>query len=75
MNETQIEKINNTFKKGWSKKDCPVCANKNWAMSNQIVALPSFSKKSDEAYPVVPISCDNCGYTEIISAKFAGIVD
>lgn len=58
---------------------CPLCGKEEWTVSPHIYQVPEFDYNgilvSGAMYPVIAISCDNCGNTYFVNAIQAGILD
>lgn len=47
---------------------CPICkSNSNWAISRNIGMVPAKEDRDTIAWPVVPVLCENCGYTLFVN--------
>jgi hypothetical protein len=57
-------------------KGCPMCGNPKWTVSH-VGAIPEWVPNVGLSfrvgYPVVPVSCTNCGFVALINAIAAGI--
>lgn len=58
---------------------CPLCGQRNWSFSNKIFQLIEFEEKGivlgGAAFPVIPLTCDNCGNTYLVNALLADLID
>lgn len=58
---------------------CPLCGHRNWSFSDKIFQLLEFDEKGivlgGAAFPVIPLTCDNCGNTYLINALLADLLD
>jgi predicted nucleic-acid-binding Zn-ribbon protein len=74
------EKINfgyvaRALDKKWSEsRKCPICGHEEWNISDKIFTLRGLNKFS-EAYPVIAVICDNCGYSHFFNPLVLGIFD
>ena len=65
----------------WGKNPCPICNTNNWAVSDQVYELKGFhgdDKKFSEVvpiFPVIPVTCNNCGNAVMVNALKAGAFD
>ncbi len=63
-----------------SDKVCPMCGAANWAISPKILELREFDNGNitigghSFIYPVIPVSCKNCGNVILISATISGML-
>ena len=57
---------------------CPLCKKKQWSVSDTVWQLPEFLKEGlmvgGTIFPVISITCNNCGNTYFLNAVVAGIV-
>jgi len=60
---------------------CPVCTSSLWGISDTVFELREFQGGAfvltgdSHIYPVVPLTCDNCGNTYFINAMKLGIIE
>ena len=58
---------------------CPLCGQKRWQISNTVFQAIEFDTKGlilgGGAYPIVPLTCMNCGNTYFINALVADLID
>lgn len=58
---------------------CPLCGNGQWTFNDTIFQLPEFDTKGlivgGVVFPVIPLTCDNCGNTYFINVLSAGLMD
>ena len=58
-------------------RGCPMCAEKNWGIDDayQLTRFGKGDPAADErVMPIVPVICQNCGYTVLVSAILAGVI-
>ena len=59
------------------QRQCPLCKNKKWIPGDNILVIHPYTDPIAIAggpyYPIVPITCSNCGYTIFINAKILGL--
>lgn len=74
------EKILDNLNEKWDSKICPMCGATNWAISPKILELREFDNGNitigghSFIYPVIPVSCKNCGNVILISATISGMM-
>lgn len=72
------EKLDNYIKKQHTPI-CSFCGNNTWNISSKIFELLEFNANGlqlgGSVYPVVPITCNNCGNTLFINALVAGLLE
>lgn len=57
----------------WKQRYCPICGESSWTVDN-VVEVRQFEMGNiviggdSTIFPLVPIVCDNCGYTFFINA-------
>ena len=75
INEQKLQKYITQLK----STECPLCGNNHWSFSDTVYQLMEFDfeglKLGGTVYPLVLLSCDNCGNTFTISALKAGLID
>ena len=58
---------------------CPLCGNIHWNISDQVFQAVEFDYKGiltgGASFPMVPLTCDNCGNTYFINALKSGLID
>jgi len=63
----------------WKGKPCLMCGEGSWAIQNKTFQLMEFNKGSlvvgGPIIPVIPVICNNCGNTVLVSAITAGVVE
>lgn len=72
------EKIDNYIQKIHGST-CPLCNSNQWTISNQVFQAIEFDYKGiligGASYPMVPLTCQNCGNTYFINALVSGLID
>ncbi len=72
------EKLDN-YIKNQHTPICSFCGNNTWNISSKIFELLEFDANGLQlggpVYPVVPITCNNCGNTLFINALVAGLLE
>ena len=72
------EKLNNYLKKIHGSI-CPLCNNNKWTISDQVFQALEFDYEGlligGTSYPIVPLTCQNCGNTYFINALISGLID
>lgn len=74
--ENFIQHLNTT----WGEKPCPMCGSNNWTVSDKIYELREFHDGnlvigSGPIYPVIPVSCNNCGNSVFVNALISGAIE
>lgn len=60
---------------------CPLCQGHNWTLSDRLFQLIEYDKEKTTSgqgrriYPVLAMTCTNCGNTYFINAIKAGVMD
>lgn len=74
--ETQA-KFDQFAEKNWGHGPCPVCATNKWVQGGDIAEMSvsdmfgtDFTAAS-AVYPMLPIFCENCGYTLLFNTSIA----
>jgi predicted RNA-binding Zn-ribbon protein involved in translation (DUF1610 family) len=66
--------------KKWGQKNCPMCGENSWNVSDKIFELREFHNgnlvvgKESTIFPVFPVSCNNCGNSIFVNALIAGAI-
>lgn len=62
----------------WKSAPCVVCGNSNKNVEQSVYQLFEFNDGGlalgGPVYPVVPMTCTNCGYVMLLNAVIAGVV-
>jgi len=57
---------------------CPLCKKKQWTLSDTVWEMKEFRREGlvigGPIYPVISITCGNCGNTHFLNAVVAGIM-
>ena len=73
------DKFIEQMKEKWKDVACPMCQSQNWSISATIFLLPQYKDKKvildDKIFPVIPVSCQNCGNTVLVSAIISGMIE
>lgn len=82
MDKEKIEKVTKFIKEYYEDYECPICHKSNWILGKSIYQMPEFFDndidkllKRESCYPVIPISCEKCGYTILVNAIVCGAVE
>jgi len=79
-NNLDIEKLLAFLNDKWKEHKCGVCGHFSWDVTNKLFQLSEFNKShvlvgGKKSYvPLIPVTCDNCGNTLLLSAMIAGLV-
>lgn len=72
------EKVNSYLRRIYATA-CPLCGNNNWTISDQVFQALEFDFKglplNGASYPIVPLTCTQCGNTYFINALIAGLIE
>ena len=73
-----VEKIGNHFDKFMNRHPCPVCGNKKWGLSKELMTGTVFHLGQDRHWHSkvdlqIKAGCQNCGYIIYFDAGKAGI--
>ena len=74
----QMEQMIQWLKEKWGEdRPCPMCGSPDWVV-DAVGGVPQLSRKTglnlESGFPIVPVSCTNCGFTAFMNALIAGIV-
>ncbi len=77
-----LEKALEWIEENWvGKKSCPICENTGWFMGEVMAEMRQISRAvrlmptSGPSYPMMVLSCENCGYTLLFNAMVLGVMD
>lgn len=65
----------------WLKdnRKCEICDNENWSLADELITQFSFSPSQiqigGKSFPLIILTCDNCGNTKFINAIVSKVVD
>lgn len=71
------EKIEQYLKK-FPVKPCALCGQKDWTVLERPFSLIEYAASTlgmSYQYVTIPIACNNCGNTLLISARVAGLIE
>ncbi|RXK48849.1 hypothetical protein [Aquirufa rosea] len=76
----ESEKLLNHLKEKWQGRPCPMCGVGNWNVSDTIFELREFNQGNlvmggGPIFPVIPVTCDNCGNSVFINAIVTKLVE
>jgi predicted nucleic-acid-binding Zn-ribbon protein len=79
LDEKQRQNLQDFLRKKIPSFDpCPLCKNTKWTLSDTIWEMREFHKEGliigGPIYPVISITCVNCGNTHFVNAIVAGIM-
>lgn len=74
------EKLINHLNEKWKNHPCPMCAANSWSLSDKVFELREYHGGnivlgSGPIYPVMPVTCTNCGNTVMINAIISGAIE
>lgn len=81
LTEDQRKKLVEFLNEKRASPNCPMCDSKSWGVSDTIFELREFQGGSlmvggnQNIFPVIPISCNECGHTIFINAIRAGVLN
>lgn len=80
MNKSDQAKMISHIKEKWVESRCPFCTHRKWSIGENVFELREFQGGNMviggvPIFPVVPVSCKNCGNTVLISGIVAGIIE
>jgi len=62
----------------WGNRSCPMCNKGPWSVQDRVFQLNEFHQGNlvvgGPLIPVIPVSCGNCGHTELVNAIIAGVL-
>lgn len=80
MKKIDDNKILGFLKEKWHGAGCPVCGSLKWGVSSKVFELREFddgniNMRNVAIFPVIPVTCSNCGNTILISALTSGLME
>lgn len=70
------------LKEKWGKRTCPMCHSRTggWAIEEQFQALVAWEatggfSPQKGGMPVIPVVCGSCGFTALVSAVVAKVIE
>ncbi len=80
--KAKLEKALWWIEENWvGEKSCAICGNSGWFMGEAIGEMRQMNQgsrwipNSGPAYPLIVLSCKNCGYTLLFNAIVLGLMD
>lgn len=78
--KVNLEKVIDHLNSKWATRTCPMCGSNNWNVSDNVYELREFHGGdimlgSGSIYPVVPVSCNNCGNSIMVNALLSGAIE
>ena len=77
-----LEKALAWIEDNWvGKKECAICGNSGWLMGEVVGEMRHLNNSSrwmpnfGSSYPMIVLSCENCGYTLLFNAIVLGLMD
>lgn len=62
----------------WGGHSCPMCGKGPWSVQDKVFELTEFHDGNmvigGTLIPVVPVTCNNCGYTVVVNAILSGAI-
>lgn len=81
LNDEQRNKLFEQLKSKGQPPNCSICGKNNWSVSDTIFELREFQGgnlivgKGQNIYPVLPLTCLDCGQTIFLNPIILGILD
>lgn len=74
------KKLLEELNKLWINKQCPICNNTSWGIDSRVVTPLNVGKNNSiliggPIAPLVPVTCDKCGYTIFVNALKLGVLE
>ncbi|PHQ86182.1 MAG: hypothetical protein COB65_01495 [Thalassobium sp.] len=78
--KTNVEKVVQHLNTKWGNRPCPMCGEKSWTVSDTVYELREFHGGnvvlgSGPIFPVIPVSCNNCGNSIMVNALQSGAIE
>ena len=73
------KKVTDFLKKKINAPNCPLCGSKDWNIMTRVFQAIEYnggsSEKGNQAIPIMPLTCMNCGNTYFINALVAKFIE
>ncbi|MGJ8593073.1 MAG: hypothetical protein ACSHXF_11015 [Aquaticitalea sp.] len=78
--DVNIENIIKHLNLKWGSRPCPMCGSNGWNVSDNVYELREFHGGNlvlgnGPIYPIIPVSCNNCGNSVMVNALMAGAIE
>jgi hypothetical protein len=78
--KANVQKVIEHLNSKWGTRACPMCEENIWKVSDTVYELREFHGGivvlgSGPIYPIVPVSCNNCGNSILINAIQSGAIE
>jgi len=78
MAKYDVKKIIEHLENKWGGRPCPMCQVGSWQVQDAIFQIMEFNKGAlvmgGPVVPLIPVTCNNCGYTVLLNAIITGIL-
>lgn len=73
----ELSKFIGNLTEKWKDNPCPMCKSQSWTVSDKIFEMREFNGGnlvigSGSIYPVIPVTCNNCGNSIMVNAVTSG---
>ncbi len=79
MADVDGSKVLEFLKEKWGGRTCPMCSKGPLAINPKTFQLTEFNEGSlvigGPVFPVIPVSCENCGHMILVSAIKVGAIN
>lgn len=74
-----MQKVVEFLRQKWGVSPaCPMCRISNWSVNESVFVMPEFKSGGTVlggvVFPVVPVTCNNCGNSVFVNAIKAGVM-
>lgn len=79
LTNSQKEMLLNKLNREWRLRTCPICMSTNWTIIDKVFELREFNGGDfvvggGSILPLIPLTCNNCGYTHLINPFVTGAI-
>ena len=78
-NNMNISNVIHHLDSKWGNRPCPICDSNSWYVSKKVFELREYHNGKliggAPIFPVIPVTCNNCGNTVMVSAVKAGAIE
>jgi ribosomal protein S27AE len=73
------QKVTAHLQNKWGSRACPMCGKGPWNVQDSTYQITEYHEEGfvvgGPVIPVIPVICGNCGYTILVNAILAGLME
>lgn len=79
LTEDQLHKLLEALRVKWGARQCPMCGTAGFTVEGSLFMLLQYTpgvglRLGGPVFPVVPVTCNNCGNTILVNAVVADLI-